>query len=117
MESPKSHLEDVAGKAQDYLDTRLELGRLKAMEYGALAFAAILGKLIVLMLCFCCLVFASLALAIYISVVTRNIWLGCLIVSGLYLLLFLIVRFNRKRLLDSPLANAFILQFHKTHDN
>jgi Putative Actinobacterial Holin-X, holin superfamily III len=117
MEEDKSHFTDVAEKATEYMNTRLELGRMKAMEYGALAFAAVMSKFIVLLICFCCLIFASLALAIYISFVSANIWLGCLVVAALYFLLFLIVYFNRKRLLDSPLANGFIRHLNKPHDN
>jgi hypothetical protein len=117
MEQKTSPLESVAEKANDYLNTRLELGRLKALEYGALAFSAILGKLIILMVCFCILIFASLALAIYLSITLRNAWIGCLIVAGLYLLLFFVIYFNRKKLLDHPLANLFIRQITGNHEN
>ncbi len=117
MQPEKTHLEDVADKAHEYLNTRLDIGKLKAMEYGAVAFAAVLGRLILLMIGFCALIFASIALAIYLSVITRNVWMGCLIVSGLYLLLILILKLNKKRLLDTPLANIFILQFHKKDEN
>jgi hypothetical protein len=117
MENEKSPLEDVAEKATDYLNTHLELAQLKAMEYGALAFAALIGKMMLILICFCCLIFASLALAVCISVYSCNPWLGCLVVSGLYFLLFLILRFNRKRMLQLPLANIFIRQFSKKNEN
>jgi hypothetical protein len=113
MEHEKSHLADVTEKAKDYLNTQLELGQLKALEFGALSFSALLGKLILLLICFCFLMFASLALAVYISVSYRNPWLGYLIVALLYFILFLVVYFNRKKLLDSPLANIFIRSFTK----
>jgi hypothetical protein len=117
MEHEKSPLEDVAEKTKDYLNTHIELAELKAMEYGALAFAAMVGKMILLMICFCCLLFSSIALAVYISVYFCNPWLGCLIVAGLYLFAFLVLRFNRKKMLSLPLANVFIKQFSKTNDN
>ncbi len=116
MEQEKTELEDLSEKATIYLNTRLELGQLKAMEYGALTFAAVLGKMVILMVFFCCLIFSSLALAIYLSVCTRNPWLGSLLVAGFYLIVFVLVYVNRRRILHLPFANMFIRQITGSHE-
>ncbi len=116
METEKSPFENVAEKATEYLKTNLELGELKAMEYGSNAFAAVMGKMILLLFGFCCLIFGSLALAVFISSATGHAWLGYLSVSGLYLLLLFVFYANREKWLHSSLANAFIAQFTKSND-
>ncbi|MFI5148164.1 MAG: hypothetical protein ACHQRM_00410 [Bacteroidia bacterium] len=116
MEKEKSHFENVAEKATDFLKTNLDLGELKAMEYGSNAFGAIMGKVILLMLGFCCLIFLSLGLAVFISSVSGNPWLGYACVSGFYLLVFLLVYANRHKWLHNSLADAFVGQFNKNSD-
>jgi hypothetical protein len=116
MEKEKSHFEQVAERATEYVKTNMELGELKAMEYGSNAFAAIMGKIILLMLGFCCLIFISLGLAVFISTVTGNPWLGYACISGVYVLVFIFAYANRHKWIHNALADAFVDQFNRSND-
>jgi hypothetical protein len=117
MEQERTHLQDVAQKANDYLNTKLELTELKAIEYGSITFGAILSKLILIVVGFLCLIFISLGIALFISVYSGNSWLGYLVVASFYLLAFIILYFNRGKWLSDHFSNAFIKRFEIKKEN
>ena len=112
----KNHLDELVSNAEDYLKTRQELSKLVALQKTSAVAAGLFSSIVIFLLFFFVVVFASVAIAYLISLYTGKVYLGFLSVSVLYLLAALIVHSRKKTLLEKPVINAMIKNFFKDHD-
>ncbi len=117
MEQEESHLHDITQKANEYLNSKLELGRLQAIEYTSIAYGTIISKLVLLGIGFLVLLFLSLGLAALISMYSGIAWLGYMVITGTYLLIFIILYTSHKRGLFARFTNQFIQNFNENKDS
>ena len=100
--------EMTIGLIKDYIKAHTEGILTKASEKASSFISKMLAGLL-LFLCICCTVFfASFTLAFSISNHFEKPYLGFLVVCGLYLLLGLLVWWQRDRLIKRPIMNVLI---------
>lgn len=104
-------------KFQEYLNSRLLLLRLEISEKISKTLAALLRRILLLMLFMMFLVFASIALALHLGEVMNSTVYGFLTVGGAYLVLFFLIWVFAKPLLEKPFMDQVIkILFEKKHE-
>ncbi|MBK6398641.1 MAG: phage holin family protein [Bacteroidetes bacterium] len=107
MEENKN-IEDLFADSKEYLETRIELAKLQAVEKSSeIAGSAVTGLLLLLFFTMVFL-FGSVALAFYLSEKTGHYSTGFLTVAGIYLTIGLIVYLARESWIKKPISNAII---------
>lgn len=114
----ENNIEKLFADVKDYVDTRLELSKLQAVEQGSkLASAATVGFLLLIFFGLI-IFFASTALAYYLGQRLGDIALGFLSVAGIYFVLSVILYAGRKVWVGTPMTNLFIRKMlNKDEDN
>ena len=80
-----------------YVETRLELMKLNTYERVAKTMAVFSYGIVLVLLAFFAILFLFLALGFFLGEILNSVALGCLLVVGMYLLLFgLILLFREK---------------------
>lgn len=108
MEKETNSFEALYEKAHDYLDTRIELTKLKAVDKVSAFVSAFITRLIILFFIIIIVLFASIATAFLIGYATGGLQYGFFIVAGFYLLLVLLLYVFRKQWLRNPILDSII---------
>jgi uncharacterized membrane protein YqjE len=111
--SIRSTVDNLRGRAQEYVETQVELLKVQAAEKISSLLANILAWLILTFFLLFFLLFASVALAWVLSDWLGRPYTGFLLVAGLYLLVGYGIFRGRERLLRRPLLNAIIRQLFR----
>ena len=117
MEKTFERVEELAGTIKEYVNTRIESVKLTAAEKCSAVIANLLAGIIVALVFFFFIIFASIALSFGLGEWIGKTWAGFLIVSGLYLLIGMIVWSARGKIIRLPLMNALIQQLFSTDDD
>jgi len=116
MEKTFERVEELADTIREYVNTRIESVKLSAAEKSSAVIANVLAGLIVALVFFFFIVFASIALSFALSEWIGKTWAGFLIVAFLYLLAGMIAWAARGKIIRLPLMNALIQQLF-SHDD
>ncbi len=101
----------------EYFDARLKLIKLETFEKIAKVTAVLFSSLVVALLGFFLLFFLSMSLGFYLGKVFESMALGFLAVTGLYLILFVLVLFMKKDLMENFLIERIIGELTKKEDD
>ena len=110
MEDTFAKAEELAEHVKEYINNRMDSVKLNAAEKSSKLAATVIASVVVAMFFISFLFFASTALAFVFSRLTGELWLGFLIVSGIYLLLGAVVWLLKDRILQLPIMNAMLKQ-------
>lgn len=113
-------IDSLAIGIKKYTSTNYELIRLEALESSSVMSANIIGMLTVGLFAVFFLLFASLLLLFFLSSVLDNIYYGLSIVVGLYLFMGILVYFNKKKWIETPICNSIIktrMEHQMNNDN
>jgi ABC-type uncharacterized transport system fused permease/ATPase subunit len=110
MENTFAKAEDLAEHVKEYINNRMDAVKLNTAEKSSKLAATVIASVVVAMFFITFLFFASTALAFVFSRITGELWVGFLIVAGIYLLLGAIVWLLRDRILQLPVMNALLRQ-------
>ncbi len=108
MENQSSSIESLIDRVKSYVETRVDLLKLKAIDKSS-SFLSMLVLLIILSsvgLIFIILV--NIGLALYIGSLTGSAYCGFFIVSGFYLITGLVIFIFRDKWLKTPVSNMVI---------
>ena len=108
MENKQQPIGALVEKAGDYAKMRVELIKLQSIQASSEVSSSLLSGFIITILVMLCLIFLSIALAIWIGIYTGNPLLGFLYIGGFYLLICIAVLVFRKKWLQHPIQNYFI---------
>lgn len=104
-------MEDTAtfkDTVKDFVDTKLDIMKLKAIRKGAPAISNLIVGVALLFLGIFILMFLSFSAAYAISDATNKGYLGFLIVGGFYVLLAVLVVALKDKLLTMPIMNSML---------
>jgi hypothetical protein len=110
-------LEGLSDHVKEYINTRVELTKLRLAEKTSLIIGNLIAVTIVVLLFLFVIVFGSIAGAWALSDWIGKTYAGFLIVAGFYLLLGIIVWIARGKLIRFPVMNAIIKQLQKKDDD
>jgi len=92
---------------KEYAETHVKLAKYRAIEGGTSIAASIIADVAVMISMAMAFIFASITLAYYLASVFNSFWEGFACVAAGYLLIALIVKYNKKAL-ERPIINAII---------
>ena len=110
MEETKEKLPPIAEQLREYIETRLKLAKLEAIDKGSSIIAGMVVDMIIAVSFLLTFLFLSFALAFFLSSVLKSYWAGFGCTAILYLLIGVILIYNRKKF-EQPIINLFIKKF------
>ncbi|MBI1344263.1 MAG: hypothetical protein GC171_15170 [Terrimonas sp.] len=117
MESKFEDFDEFVNRVKEYIHIRIALFKIGAAEKGAKLASKIMAKFVIAIMIMMAMLFASFALAIWLSNITGRPSLGFLIMAGAYLILAVILISLKKRLRFTGIMNEFISQLFKEEDD
>ena len=101
-------IETLIKQSGEYLETKIELTKLKAINTSSDVLSNLVYLFVKIMIIFLFIGFVSIALAIMIGNILGEYYYGFLITGGFYLFVLLIVYIQRKKWIKGPIANSLI---------
>ena len=101
-------LESLFERTNDYLETRVELAKLKAIRKSSEIVSSVASKIVLgVVLCFFLMVL-NIGLGLWVGELLGKSYLGFFALAGFYLIVGLIIYASRDKLLKAPVANSII---------
>jgi hypothetical protein len=101
-------LESLFERTNDYLETRIELAKLKAIRKSSEVASSVASKILLgVVFCFFLMVF-NIGLGLWIGELLGKAYWGFFTLAGFYLIVGLIIYAGRDKLLKAPVANSII---------
>jgi len=94
--------------ASDYLETRVDLLKMKMIDKASDAASSVVSVIATLVFAIFALILLSIALAVWLGDLIGTMYLGFLIVGGLYVLIAFLFHFFRKAWIKDPIACSLI---------
>jgi len=99
--------------AGDYIETRVELIKLKAISKSGIAISGMITVVITIILAFFVLVFLSFSAAFAIAEITGRNSLGFLAIAGFYGLVGASVIILKEKIITMPVINVLLKKFNE----
>jgi hypothetical protein len=113
MEATKNRISDLTGNIREYIETRIDILKLDAADSGATAASSMVSWVIITILGLFTLFLVTVGGAIGIGYLVHNVMAGFFILAGVYLLIGIIVYFNRDSWIKKPLLNAIVKNIYE----
>ena len=117
MKDTLEKLEGLTDHVKEYVNTRVELTKLRIAEKTSLIIGNLVAGGIVILFFLFVLMFGSIAGAWALSDWIGKRYSGFLIVAGIYLLFGIIVWIARGRFIRFPVMNAIIKKLHNEDED
>src|SRR3954447_12786860 len=108
METKAHSFESLFERAGEYLETRMELVKLKSVEKSSDVISSFGARIPVILALLISIIILSIGVALWIGERSGKSYYGFFIVGGFYIFIALIGYVFRNRLLKVPIANLFI---------
>ena len=108
MPESSHSIKNLFEKSQDYLENRIELTKLKAVDKSSEIVSSVTAIVVVMVLMVLFLMFASLGAAMAIGHALGTMYYGFLIIGAAYGIVGLIIFLCRDRWIKVPVANKLI---------
>lgn len=108
MENQTTPVESLIDRIKSYVETRIDLLRLKAIDKSSSFLSLLISMLIVILVSFISLMMLSVGIALLLGDWLGKSYYGFFIVGGLYLITGLVLYSAREKILKAPLANSMI---------
>ena len=106
-------IETLIKKSGEYLDTKIELTKLKAINTSSDVLSNMIYWIVKILVIFLFIGFASVASAILIGKALGEYYYGFFVVGGFYLIVLLVIYIQRKKWIKGPVANGLIIKMLK----
>lgn len=103
-----NNLEELTDHLKDYIQTNIDIVRLDASGRLAKLSSTVISSVVIGFIINLFIICISIGAGFYFGTLLGNTFTGFFIVAGIYLLLFLILYFYRKKLLINPIRNAIV---------
>ncbi len=113
IEDRKEMVEELFEKGGDYIQTNLQLIKLKATDKVATIVSNLAAQIAVVFLGFFFLLMLNIGIAFWIGEAIGKTHYGFMIVAGFYLLMTIILSIFKNELIKKPIINSIISQVLK----
>lgn len=113
MEQQTNAVESLFENAGSYLETTVDLIKLKAVDKSSDAFSLMALKLIILLIVLIVIVFSGVGIALFIGEITGKTYYGFFAVAGFYIVTGIILYIFRKQWIREPFSNLFVQELLK----
>ncbi|WP_339889239.1 hypothetical protein [uncultured Flavobacterium sp.] len=114
MDNIAKNMELLYQKATEYTETSIALFRLNAIDKTADVLSSLFARLVLILVFAMFSLFLNIALSLYIGKLLDEVYLGFLIVSGIYLVFSIVIFYYSNKILKIPLTNLIISKLLKT---
>jgi hypothetical protein len=108
MENTNGEKPGLTDQVKEYIETRIKLARLQAIEKGSSFFAGLVTEVFVLICTATTILFFSITLALYLGSVLGSWWMGFGIVALIYLFVAIAVSALQKKYIEPKIINFLI---------
>ncbi len=108
MENQNSSIEALWDKVRSYVETRIELVKLKAIDKSSSVISGLASMIIVVMSCFIFLGLFNIGLALLLGELLGKAYYGFFVLAGLYLIIGLVLYKSRDKILKTPIINSIV---------
>lgn len=106
-----SLLEALFNQTKDYIDARLELLKLKAIDKASGIASAIVAGVALFIIFFIFFVVLNIGIALLIGDLIGKSYAGFLIWAAVYLIVGLVLLYKRKKIVKAPITTLIIRKF------
>lgn len=108
METPKSLIEELYEKVEDYSLTSIELAKLKGLQTTSSIIAALISKMGVVIIVTLFIVMISTGAAFWLGEILGKLYYGFFVVGGFYLIMSIVSYFLLFHLIKRPISSLII---------
>jgi len=108
MENQPNTFGSVLENAGDYLETRLDLLKLQAVNKSSDVTSSVVSRMIILLMVSFAIFILNMGLALWVGELLGKVYLGFFVIAGFYMLVGLILHFFRNSLLKEPVSTMII---------
>jgi hypothetical protein len=108
MPTETSSLKTLLEQSHDYLETRIDLVKLKTIDKSSDVLSSAAAAVAILLAALFFVLMLSIGTAIYIGTVLDNLYYGFFIMAGVYALVIIILYAGRKQWIKMPVYNSII---------
>jgi hypothetical protein len=112
MEKEPNILESLFEKATDYLETNVELVKLKAIDKSSDIISSVISTLVMLVIILIIIILLNIGLALWIGDLLGEAYYGFFIMGGFYIIAGFIFHLSKNKLLKKPLVDSIIKKLH-----
>src|ERR1700676_1894527 len=106
--SSADSIKTLIDKSKDYLDTKIELTKLKTIDKSADVLSTVVVMASMIFISFLLILFLSIALAIMLGKMLRDYSYGFFIMGGFYAVMLLVIYIKREKWIKTPIAHDLI---------
>lgn len=106
-------IKSLLEKSQDYLETKIEIAKLKTIDKSSDVLSTIVVLISVIFLGLLFFLFISIGLALYLGSLVGSAHAGFFIVAGLYGIVLLLLFAFREKWIKTPVTNLVIKKLTK----
>ena len=108
MENEPNAIGSLFESAGDYLETRVNLFKLKAVDKSSDIISSVVSTLVIMLLFSFGFFILNIGLSIWLGRLMGDIWYGFFAVGGFYLLLAILLIIFKSKFLKGPLNNLIV---------
>lgn len=113
MNNQPNHFESLIGNSSDYIETRLNLFKLKMVDKSSDVASSVLSFIPLFLVFFIVFVLLNIGIALLIGDLLGEAYWGFLILSAVYIITGLVLYSKRDKWVKVPFANMLITKFLK----
>jgi uncharacterized protein YqhQ len=106
-------IKNLFDKSKDYLETKIELTKLKTIDKSADVLSAVVVIVSLLFVGSLLFLFLSVALALFLGKLLGAYFYGFLIMGGFFALIMLIIFVQKDKWIKTPISNGLISKMIK----
>ena len=108
MENRANTFDGLFNKTTEYLETRVELIRLKVAGKTSDIISSLVSKIVMVVIGLMVVILISIGFAIWLGTVFNEMYLGFFAVGVFYILVILVLFFGRNNLIKTPIKDSMI---------
>ena len=108
MENQSGVVESLIDRVKSYVETRIDLLRLKAIDKSSSFLSLVVSLIVVILVGFISLIMLSVGIALLLGDCLGKSYYGFFIVAGFYIIAGLVLYSLRDKWLKTPIANSMI---------
>ncbi len=108
MENQTTPVESLIDRVKSYVETRIDLLKLKAIDKSSSVFSLVIAMLVVILIGFIFLMLLNIGIALLLGELMGKTYYGFLIVAVFYVVIGLVIFSFKDKWLKMPIANSMI---------
>ena len=109
---PVNNIKSLFERAGDYLETRLDLWKLKATQKSTDIISSLASSLISVFIAFVFIMIVNIGVALFLGELMGKLYYGFFTLAGFYLVIGLIFRAYKTKWIKEPVANSIIKKMY-----